>query len=163
MIILYSFKLLGLKGRKNYVLCIFLKFEPCLKLEERKKQPKQGEKSYILFFYCGLGWYIEIWILLTKFNYLFHFIEKSKKYFMIYALPMLIWKIKHHNRSTIANIIELSNWIQHFPRNLQNSNCMTIYTIIRVPFQQITTRFQEIPNGTISIVLVTFLLGHIEH
>lgn len=34
---------------------------------------------------------------------------------------------------------------------------MTIYTIIRVPFQKIMTRFQEIPNGTIGIVFVNYL------
>lgn len=138
----------------------FLKVWTLLEVGGKKEATKTGGKK-LHFVFLLWARMIEIWILLTKFNYLFHFIEKSKKYFMIYALPMLIWKIKHHNRSTIANIIELSNWIQHFPRNLQNSNCMTIYTIIRVPFQQITTRFQEIPNGTISIVLVTFLLGHI--
>ena len=94
---------------------------------------------------------------------LFLFIEKSKKIFHDLRIIDAHSKLKHHNRSTTANIIDLSNWIQHFPRNLQISNCMTILTIIRVPFQQITARFQEIPNGTIGMVFVTYLRGHIEH
>lgn len=57
---------------------------------------------------------------------LFLFIEKSKKIFHGLRITDAHSKLKHHNRSTTANIIDLSNWIQHFPRNLQILNCMTI-------------------------------------